>query len=404
MSLKRSGAESPRVSGSEPLRIAFLSPDCVATMSNGTTTYLTRITRALLLLGHEPEIFSVSHLALGPYDFYGIRVEPVTSYECRSTTWLGRCARLANSDGLVTLLRALHGAVSLAKALEKRQRERPFDLVHCIDEGLTGLFVRKRDDRPLMTFCQYDRPLWMRMEGERHTLASRLLAVLIRRGVRRADLVYVHSRFLRDHLFRNYGIRSHVFRPPVFRERVAAASVPRWLPARYLIHFGLLGRRKGTDLVAAALPLVWREEPDVEMVWAGTMRTDPALIMARYRQQWGQFADRVTWSGALAKPVLYAVLRKAEAAVLPSRADNLPNTVIESLAFGVPVIGFQGASLDEMVEAGVCGNLVPDGDVRALADAMLRVWRGERMWIRPPTILAEMTPRVAAINFLRLAG
>lgn len=386
-----------------PLRIAFLSPDCVATMNNGTTTYLTRITRALHLVGHEPEIFSVSHLDLGPYDFYGIRVQPVPRYSAGLTRRLGRWANSTNGH-LAALVRSLQGAGSLARALDARERERPFDLVHSIDEGLTGLFVRKREGRPLVTFCQYDRGLWTTTEGERHTPASRLLAALIRRSVRRADVAYVHSKFLGDYLLRQYGIRSRVFRPPVFRERVALASAPQGLPGRYLIHFGLLGRRKCTDLVAEALPLAWAQEPDLEMVWAGSMRTDPGAVMARYRQQWGRFANRVTWLGALSKPVLYAVLKRAEAAVLPSRADNLPNTVSESLAFEVPVIAFQGASLDEMVETGVCGELVPDGNVSALANAMLRVWRGERMWIRPPEVFAEMEPRVAAANFLRMAG
>jgi glycosyltransferase involved in cell wall biosynthesis len=96
------------------------------------------------------------------------------------------------------------------------------------------------------------------------------------------------------------------------------------------------------------------------------------------------------------------------AAVLPTLVDNLPNTLIESLLLRVPVIGSRGASIDELVEAGRSGDLVPVGDSVALADSMIRAWRGQVPWIgagfRPPEVLAEMRPEVAVTNLLRLAG
>jgi len=101
-------------------------------------------------------------------------------------------------------------------------------------------------------------------------------------------------------------------------------------------------------------------------------------------------------------------LRGAEAAVLPSRCDNLPNTVIETLLLRVPVIGSRGASIDELVEPGRSGQLVPIGDPVALAEVMVKVWRREVPWLgsgfRRPAILAEMAPERAAMNLIRLAG
>jgi glycosyltransferase involved in cell wall biosynthesis len=110
------------------------------------------------------------------------------------------------------------------------------------------------------------------------------------------------------------------------------------------------------------------------MVWAGTQwNNDNAK---RWRSLWGERARQVTIAGALNKPDLYAVLQRSEAAVLPSQVDNLPNTVIESLLFGIPVVGSQGASIDELVEDGKTGHLVRIGDERALAEALVEVWSG----------------------------
>jgi glycosyltransferase involved in cell wall biosynthesis len=74
----------------------------------------------------------------------------------------------------------------------------------------------------------------------------------------------------------------------------------------------------------------------------------------------------------------------------------------------VPVIGSRGASIDELIEPGKNGELVPIGEPAALADALVRAWRREVPWmagpIALPGVIAQMEPEVAAGNLLRLAG
>jgi glycosyltransferase involved in cell wall biosynthesis len=184
-----------------------------------------------------------------------------------------------------------------------------------------------------------------------------------------------------------------------------AEAAPAGLPERYLLHFGTLGPRKGTDALARALPLAWRRAPDLRMVWVGPLAAD---TWSRYQATWGDARDRVTALGPLDKALLYRVVADALAAVLPSTVDNLPNTVIESLALGVPVIGSDGASIDELVENGASGRLVPIGNDEALAAAMVEAWGGQARWtgagFRPPAVLREMEPSEAVRRFLDLAA
>jgi glycosyltransferase involved in cell wall biosynthesis len=57
--------------------------------------------------------------------------------------------------------------------------------------------------------------------------------------------------------------------------------------------------------------------------------------------------------------------------VCPSLQDNLPNTVLESLACGTPVVAYETGGLPDMVREGVSGRLAKTvGDGGALADAM----------------------------------
>ncbi|MBD3322935.1 glycosyltransferase [candidate division KSB3 bacterium] len=60
----------------------------------------------------------------------------------------------------------------------------------------------------------------------------------------------------------------------------------------------------------------------------------------------------------------------ADVFIIPSLQDNLPNTVMESLACGTPVIGFNVGGILDMIRPGETGWLVPPRDVAALRTAI----------------------------------
>jgi glycosyltransferase involved in cell wall biosynthesis len=64
------------------------------------------------------------------------------------------------------------------------------------------------------------------------------------------------------------------------------------------------------------------------------------------------------------------LLAAADALVLSSLWEGLPNAIIEALAAGVPVVATSGGGTSELVEPGMTGFLVPPRDPQALAAAM----------------------------------
>lgn len=389
------------------MRAAFLTPEHVSKSSDGggLGIYVHRIARSFLDAGHEPEVFYSSKRASETTTYDGVLIHyvnlekdyPILKYLSKGgqkIVWMN------NLRGVVEwTLRAK----ALATAVETRHAVAPFQLVQSTDYLATGLLIRHRPGRFHAVRCSAATDLYSEADG---TTGTRQLcrAYLERTAMRRADFCYAPSAYIARHFEQLHKIRVGVIRPPAYLED-AAVGVPSFtLPKQFFLHFGALMERKGTLLLAKALPIAWRDAPDLTMVWCG--RADQRKFN-EWRSLWGARTDQVHIISALARPELYALLERADAAVLPSQVDNLPNTVIESLLFGIPVVGSRGASIDELVEEGRTGHLVPLGDVRGLAKALTMMWLGNSPVSKGfkwhSQIADEMRPERAVANLVELA-
>lgn len=89
------------------------------------------------------------------------------------------------------------------------------------------------------------------------------------------------------------------------------------------------------------------------------------------------------------------VYSAADVFVLPSLQDNLPNTALEALACGVPVVGFDVGGIPEIVREGETGLLVPAKDVAGLRAAITSVLENKDARVR----MAEAGRRYAVENY-----
>jgi L-malate glycosyltransferase len=69
------------------------------------------------------------------------------------------------------------------------------------------------------------------------------------------------------------------------------------------------------------------------------------------------------------------VLACCDIAVLPSKAEGLPNAVLEYLAAGLPTVASRVGGNAEIIQDGKTGLLVPPDHPSALAEALLRLLR-----------------------------
>ena len=93
------------------------------------------------------------------------------------------------------------------------------------------------------------------------------------------------------------------------------------------------------------------------------------------KQRWA-FNPNVRWMGTLSNAKLIAEFAQQDVFVLPTRFEGFPVALVEAMGAGLPVIVSDIPSgVPEIVGAGVTGERLPIGDVRAFASAIARLDR-----------------------------
>lgn len=142
-------------------------------------------------------------------------------------------------------------------------------------------------------------------------------------------------------------------------------------PDGRLVFVGRLVEKKGlADLLHALSARSLRRPLDV--IGDGPLRAELEDLVHRLDLD-------VRFLGAQSSEVVRATLRTASVVVMPSRraadgdTEGMPVTSVEAGASGRPVVGYAHSGLRDSVLTGRTGELVPEGDVAALGEALDRL-------------------------------
>lgn len=86
-----------------------------------------------------------------------------------------------------------------------------------------------------------------------------------------------------------------------------------------------------------------------------------------------QCADAVHFAGRLPRERIASLLQSAAMICNPSLADNSPNSLIEAMAAGTPIVSTNVGGIPWLVQDGVHALLVPAGDAGTMAQAMMKL-------------------------------
>lgn len=202
-------------------------------------------------------------------------------------------------------------------------------------------------------------------------LAREFLARSARRvlpALRHTTLV-VPSRFLQQ-VFASHGATAQVIPNVVDLQRFHPAAVRPTPAGPHLVVPRALEHIYGNDLALRAVALLKTRHPQLRLSIAGE---GPHRASLEQLARELAIAANVSFVGRITPEEMASLLREADVVVNPVRADNMPNSVLEALACGVPVVSTSVGGIPWLVEHARNAWLVEPESPQALADGISHV-------------------------------
>ncbi len=253
------------------------------------------------------------------------------------------------------------------------------DLLHVIAEpySILGAAVAGR------------RPLVVTAHGTYvpQTVRRRAVGALYRWAYRRAHLIAVSE-------FTAEQVRAALpgSAPAVIRNGVHVARFRQPAPAPVkhgptILATGGVKARKGTHLLVEALARVRARVPDAQLVVTGIQLEPDYLASVQEQVRALGLTDCVHLLGEVPEDELRGWYQHADVFAVPSltvgeKFEGFGLVFLEASACGLPVIGTTGSGVAEAVRDGETGLLVPQNDVPALAEAIVRVLTDDELRAR----------------------
>jgi len=341
-----------------------------------TAPFIESITEALAERGHAQDVVLPHHRELrrpaGRVRFFPYRYAPAGS----RGGW-GYAESLASDVRVRPRAYALLplAALALRRAVAERLRARRYDVVHVhwlVPNAALVFDLARAHGVPLVISLHgsdvflAERSLLARLLGEAALRAAGAVSACSSDLRARAIALGARQQRIRSV---PYGVDAAAFAPGTSGEALRArfGIAPE---ALLVLGVGRLVEKKGFGvLIEAAATL-----PGLNVLIAGD-----GSLREELRQTARALHAPVTFAGALERRDVASAFAAADVVVVPSvidragNVDGLPNTLLEALACGRPVVASAVAGIPDVVEDGVNGLLVQAGDPAALAGALRRL-------------------------------
>jgi glycosyltransferase involved in cell wall biosynthesis len=330
---------------SDGLKIA----SCINSMSpsGGSELNAVRSVERLKLLGHDVHVLTLTDEVSGMYDRYVSAQVPIHSFPVRSLIGASAARQIWKMADFLRLGR--------------------FDVVHahdCYTNFLMVLAARlagipsiasKRYIKPFQPQHRYTDWVGFRI-ADRVLANSRQVAAVVKNEDRiSSSKITVVPNFVDDMVFSASDERS------TWRHRYGYTD-------DHLV-FGIvaqLRREKNHEMLLRAFAKVHQKNAGIRLLIVGDGPEAGALT--RLTENLGM-TNTVTFAGHVSSA--WRTYAAIDIAVLTSDHEGFPNSVIEAMAVGRPVIATNVGGVSDAIENNVTGLLFPAGDLTKLESAMM---------------------------------
>ena len=188
--------------------------------------------------------------------------------------------------------------------------------------------------------------------------------------LRKASGLIVPSGFLRT-VFSKFGAQAEIV-PNIVDLAHFNNPSPHRSVRRHLLVARNLEPIYDNETAIRAFAKLHREFPDATLTIAGSGPLEGELKTLVEKEGVG---GAVIFAGRLDREKMADAYRRADVAINPSLVDNMPNSVLEALASGVPVVSTNVGGVPFIVRDEQTALLVPAGSVDEMAQAIRRLIR-----------------------------
>ena len=194
----------------------------------------------------------------------------------------------------------------------------------------------------------------------------------VRPTMEKADTIIVPSGYLKD-VFTNYGIQTVIIPNIIDMTRFSVEKKEhiQWpISSPHLAVTRNLEPIYGIDTAIKAVALLAESTPGIKLTIAGSgpQRNELEDLVNHLGME-----DIVNFTGKLTPEGIVALYQTTDIMLNPTTVDNMPNSLLESLACCIPVVSTNAGGIPYLVEDNRTALLVDVGDIQGMARQVKRL-------------------------------
>ncbi|MCK9369042.1 glycosyltransferase family 4 protein [Candidatus Dojkabacteria bacterium] len=147
-------------------------------------------------------------------------------------------------------------------------------------------------------------------------------------------------------------------------------------PKKYILYFGSLSKVKGVDLLVEVIPKIVNKFNNVGFIFLGKDFGIPGKSSMKkfVLTKCNKVKNSILFYPHVRRELLIPIIDSSVCVLVPSRVDNLPNTCLETISRGIPIIGSNRSSVEELIRDKITGFITENSsptDIYDKIDKML---------------------------------
>lgn len=231
-----------------------------------------------------------------------------------------------------------------------------------------------------------------------------------------ADAIVTYTRDFGSHspyLSRHLGKKLHIIPPPVELPECPPETAQAFRDKHQLEGHEVIGiicrlaAEKGVEILLKAIPIVQQEFPNVRVLQAGPYKDvlGEEAYAARLAPLFEKYKSFYHLLGTIEGPELTALYKNLDLMVIPSlnNTETFGLVQIEAMRNGVPSVASALPGVRQPVTMTGMGEIIPIGNHKALAEAIIKILRNKVAYQRDNQLIADaFSPDETAVAYVKL--